>query len=747
MNRILFPFEAISGRSRMKEALLCTLINPNIGGVLVSGVPGTAKTTTVRSFGALAAAAFSMPFVELPLGVQAEELFDSDDMISIIRHERAARNHNGCNDCSSSHASEKIDDNCGGDHHEGGNRRGGNRRKGILSRAAGGFLYVDEINLLPRHIADLLLRWGTGAECRSGHGFPYILIGTMNPNEGSLSPSLLDRFGIYVEAETEKNLRMRAEITAQVLDFEADPFLFLRRFQEQRGSLVLRIEEARRRLLRMRVRRGALILAATLSRDADAEGSRAELSMVETAMALASFDGRHHIRKDDVLKAATFALPHRMRRHLDLSVYSEPPPESHSQESHRSQSSASESEHRTSESLTESLTESSSEHGAGHSAERQSGCDSEHSFESCSEDCPDTESGSESSVLTPQEIHDGFRMKENQHENKESEANRNGEEDWDSAFERVFEPSENVIAPALISSEKERSIRYRWIEGRDSFGRTGGKTVSAHGRSVGTSPYRRGRKIAMFPTVKAALPYQSLRRSAARENAIDGAENIQILGDEACQVFSDNISVNGGVVDSSPSERNWELILSREDLRSYRRIGMRGEYILFLMDASSSMGARGRMAAVKGAVLSILNRSYQKRRRVGMIVFRGNAAELLLPFTGSIDLAAQQLKTLPVGGKTPLDLGLVKAIEAISALKRRERDADITLIVFTDGRSTSRFSEVRAYADVLAELDVKKIVVDTDDSRLRLGFCEQLSDALNGRYMKMDALFVKNSSR
>ena len=276
-----FPFTAILGQDTMKNALIYNVVNPNIGGALISGEKGTAKSTMVRALGELLE---DITVVELPLSITEDNLVGGIDL---------------------KHA---IND--------------GERRfdPGLLHRANGNLLYIDEVNLLADHIIDALLTVHAAGENiveRDGlsvrHEARFVLIGSMNPEEGKLRPQFLDRFGLYAEVSGCAEPHERAEIVRRRIQYESSPRAFCDGWVEEQTRLRTRIQIARQSLSRVTVTEHAMILAAKMSDEAHCAGQRAEIVIVETAKAIAALDGRVQLNADDLKKAAALALPHRMR--------------------------------------------------------------------------------------------------------------------------------------------------------------------------------------------------------------------------------------------------------------------------------------------------------------------------------------------------------------------------------------------------------------------------------------------------
>ncbi len=291
----VFPFSAVVGQERMKRALLAAAINPRIGGVLIMGQRGSAKSTAARALANL------LPPVSVPAGCP---LVCDPDVPEGWCPTCVARGTQGAT----------LD-------LEGALTQGQKRwEPGLLARAHRGLLYIDEVNLLPDHLVDLLLdvaASGINTVEREGislsHPARFILIGTMNPDEGDLRPQLLDRFGLCVEAETLRDPEQRAEVVARTLAFETDPAKFLDRWEEEERPLRQRLAAARSRLPRVRLPEGFPRRIAELCAQAQVEGLRADIIIQKTALALAAWEGRELVTEADVEEAAQMALPHRRK--------------------------------------------------------------------------------------------------------------------------------------------------------------------------------------------------------------------------------------------------------------------------------------------------------------------------------------------------------------------------------------------------------------------------------------------------
>ncbi len=281
-----FPFAAVAGQEKIKKALLLNVINPRIGGVLISGEKGTAKSTLVRG---LANLTQDMRVVDLPLNITEDRLVGSLDIRKAIREGVRAF------------------------------------EAGLLHGAHRNFLYVDEVNLLSEHIVNILLEvssTGVNTVEREGlslsHPSRFILVGSMNPEEGLLRPQFTDRFGLYVEAAGEKDIDIRKEIIKRRLAYEKDTAGFCLRWKKENEAIKSAIIKAKESLTKVIISGESYKLAAQLAQEGKCAGHRAEIVLLETARALAAYEGQDSITENNILEAAALALPHRIREAMSL---------------------------------------------------------------------------------------------------------------------------------------------------------------------------------------------------------------------------------------------------------------------------------------------------------------------------------------------------------------------------------------------------------------------------------------------
>ncbi|EUA71453.1 AAA domain family protein [Mycobacteroides abscessus subsp. bolletii 1513] len=280
-----YPLSAIVGHDRLRLALVLSAVRPDIGGVLIRGEKGTAKSTAVRALASVLGSVDGARLVELPIGATEDRVVGSLDLQKVLRDGEHAFS------------------------------------PGLLARADGGVLYVDEVNLLHDHLVDVVLdaaAMGRVHVERDGVSHSYdarfVLIGTMNPEEGELRPQLLDRFGFAVDIHASRDVEVRAEVIRRRLAYEADPAGFVSRYAAEEAELAVRIADARQLLARVVLPDAELRRIATLCAAFDVDGMRADLVVARAAIAHAAWRGAETVGEPDIRVAAELALPHRRRR-------------------------------------------------------------------------------------------------------------------------------------------------------------------------------------------------------------------------------------------------------------------------------------------------------------------------------------------------------------------------------------------------------------------------------------------------
>lgn len=311
-----YPFTAIIGQDRMKLALILNLVNPALGGVLIRGEKGTAKSTAVRGLtdlleevevvegcpfhcrpghGELCAdcrdkqqlhtVPYTRRVVELPVSSTEDRVVGSLSMEQAIKK------------------GEKVFE------------------PGLLAQANGNILYVDEINLLDDHIVDVLLdsaAMGVNTVEREGvsysHPARFVLVGTMNPEEGDLRPQLLDRFGLVVEIRGEQDVALRSELIRRRMDYEKSPADFCRAWEEQQAQLRTQVRLAQELLPEVVIPESLYLDAAKIGVALQMDGHRADIVLLKAACTLAALRGQQQASREHLIEVAPMVLTHRMRR-------------------------------------------------------------------------------------------------------------------------------------------------------------------------------------------------------------------------------------------------------------------------------------------------------------------------------------------------------------------------------------------------------------------------------------------------
>ncbi|MEV5970631.1 putative cobaltochelatase [Streptomyces sp. NPDC051921] len=656
-----YPFTAVVGMDDLRLALLLNAVSPAVGGVLVRGEKGTAKSTAVRALAELlpevavvAGCRFSCDpaapdpgcpdgphgegaqearparMVELPVGASEDRLVGALDIERALAEGVKAF------------------------------------EPGLLADAHRGILYVDEVNLLHDHLIDLLLdaaAMGSSYVEREGvsvrHAARFLLVGTMNPEEGELRPQLLDRFGLTVEVAASREPEQRVEVVRRRLAFEDDPAAFAARWAEEEAALRGRIVAARALLPQVTLGDAVLLQIAATCAAFEVDGMRADIVMARTATALAAWAGRTEVTSEDVRQAALLALPHRRRRNpFDAPGLDQ-------------------------DKLDETLEQFKGDDEPDDDPDPQ-GPGGDGPGGGGGGGIPPQGDGpapEASDPSGPSDVPDG------------APAPRNGGAGADSGERAAVKAAEPFRTKMLSVPGLGEGAAGRRSRARTEHGRTTGAT-----RPRGTLT-----KLHLAATVQAAAPHQKARGR------------------------------------SGPG-----LVVRRDDLRQATREGREGNLVLFVVDASGSMAARQRMSAVKGAVLSLLLDAYQRRDKVGLVTFRGRAAEVALPPTSSVDAAAARLEQLPTGGRTPLSAGLLKAHDVLRVERLRDPSRRPLLVVVTDGRATGGGADPVALAARAARLHAADgtaaVVVDCETGPVRLGLAGNLARELDGTAVTLDEL-------
>lgn len=530
---------------------------------------------------------------------------------------------------------------------------------GILARAHRQILYIDDINLLrPELLAAVLDTNQNGMNRVEREGLSltrpaeYTVIGTMNPEEGILAPQLLERFGMFVACDAVTEVGTRVEIMQNLLEFWRSPESLREKYQAATSTLREELAAASRLVRQVEISEAMMYLAAEMCAAAFSRGHRAELFLLEAARSIAALAKRAYLLPGDLEEAALFVLPHRTGS-----------PQQEEQQ-----------------------------------REEQAPQPPEQSEQKDGED--DQESGSTPSAQDEALPAEDVEAGEQEPEMAEDSPSKD-EQPEAPAGEHTAAIDKRFALPELkLDLGKDRTVR------RGSGKRSLTKTDLKQGRYVRAVIRTKEPDLALDATIRAAAPFQRLRRH------------------DGCAV---------SIYDA--------------DLRHKLREKRIGSTFLFVVDASGSMGARERMWAVKGVIFTLLTEAYQKRDRVGMIAFRRKSAEIILPVTRSVDLAEKRLQELPTGGKTPLAEGLEAAYRMLHKLSGKDKEQETIVVLITDGRVTAeadspvdQVQQALKIAEGFRKENIVSLVIDTEQDFIKLGIARKIADAMGGSYHRLDEL-------
>ena len=699
-----FPLAALVGQEQLKSALLLCAVNPGIGGVLIRGDKGSAKSTAARGIAGVMApiervvgcayncapgdpsascevcngAATSVettpvPFVNLPLGASEDRVLGSLDFERALKDGRKAF------------------------------------QPGLLASAHRGILYIDEVNLLPDHLVDVLLdaaAMGINRVQREGlsvqHSARIALVGTMNQEEGELRPQLLDRFGMMVEVRAPQEPRLRAEIVRRRLAWEADPEGFGRAWNDQQVALCEQVLRAQGLLPKVTIAEGLLLLISELCCSQGVTSLRADLVMNKAARALAALHGRTSVEPDDLSQAAMLVLPHRRR----AKPFEQPGvDENELQRFMRNAASRPDGDESRGDNDDGDASHARppSEHDEGNASQGDDGRASE--AQQRGGDGDESRGGGDSGDAAgtgPRDAQDDGNTRKGD-DGRASETQQRGAEPDGG------DPEEHVFAAGGVAPPPRIELRSGFVAG-GVVGRRSVAPESRRGREVRAVPDERPTDLAVTATL-----HHSLMRT-------------------------------GGL---SPTGR---LEVTSQDLHQKVKAGRQGSLMLFVVDASGSMAALQRMEMVKATVLSLLRDAYERRDEVGVIAFRGTKAELLLSPTRSVDTAEKQLRDLPTGGRTPLAHALQVAADVLTRNSGASRPEPL-LIVLSDGKANvaidgagDPWQQSLDYAQSFARKGIAALVLDTEVGFVRMGRAGNLAASMGAQCLSLEEFSAETLS-
>jgi magnesium chelatase subunit D len=682
---IRYPLSAIVGQRPLLEALLVNAVSPEVGGVLVRGERGTAKSTAVRALAPLLPAveaavgetyAFgpgqaapgggvsaeaevqlrAAPLVELPLGATLDRLVGALDLRQALSGEHVFE-------------------------------------PGILARAHQGILYVDEVNLLADHLVDALLDAAASGVARVEreavsveHDARFILVGTMNVEEGELRPQLLDRFGLGVEVHAPRDPGERAEIVRRRLAFERDPAAFVQRYADDERELAARIAAARERLAGVRLPERELLRIAGACAKLGVDGVRGDLVTARAARALAALDAAAEVNESHVRRAAALALPHRRRR--DPLDGRQPDPED----------------------VERALNGSPDDDSPKDDGPVSNPPDDDPHDDGSPDDEPPNGTGPTGATppsVTNGRTHTGSTPGDSHSYTDSSGAVTNTSGHTEDTNRHTEDTGPAVPDPAASDPAAPSPPQRR---DRPAPARLPSAALELIGRGagpLGRRAHTNGLQAGAIDS-RVAQPSQAGRETADRQDvAIVATLLARMLGAPA------------------------------EHVRAPIRAGRESAFLCLVVDASGSMGARRRLARVKGALLELLRDAYARRDRVGLIAFRERSAEILITPGAPLERAAEAIRALPAGGRTPLAAGLDAAARLITNEALREPGRRAIAVVLTDGRVHDPAGEIPLAAARLGRTASAVHVIDIEDGPVKLGLAGAVATAAGAQLHRL----------
>ena len=542
-----------------------------------------------------------------------------------------------------------------------------------------------------------------------------LLIMTINHEDRTLTDAEWELVDVHVAMER-ASLESRLAVLQQIRDEISCVETVLPLKEAYASDVVVSLID-NKRISAIATPDAMMSLAVSYALQARTVGHGAEYVLLQVMKSLALLEGSSYCKPRHAELAALYVLPHRMKK-AEISE-SQPSPDENS-------SSASEQDSSQSNDISDSM-----DSDVSNDCEQDdSNGDELHPNESNANDADDTDiddinkDSAEGDDADSSETNGSSNSSESKDRLRNNATNDMGDI-YDKLSSLCLPDTVARIANQLfqwkLESSKTVDRQYRKGSGR----RLMTKTKDTRGRMIRAYQDEQALEdLALVDTLRAAAPYQRLRAAAVVEQEKSSIQPQQL---------------------DHQVEKELSIVIKPQDYRRKAREKRVGAYQLFVVDASGSMAARHRMEATKAAILSLLRDSYIHRDSVGLIAFRKESAEVLLPFTRSVERAERLLASMPTGGKTPLAHGLRMAYTMCDRLLRAHRAERIQIICITDGRATSGDSEdpvaeSKQWARILGTLPVDCIVIDTETGFIKLGLAKELCKLMNGSYYAMDTI-------
>ena len=547
-----------------------------------------------------------------------------------------------------------------------------------------------------------------------------LLIMTINHEDRALTDAEWELVDVHVSMEL-ASLESRVAVLQQTRDGISCADTVLPSTEEHSSKDVVSLID-HKRISSIAVPDAMISLAISYALQARTVGYGAEFILLQVMKSLALLEGGSYCKPIHAERAALYVLPHRMKR--DDTTTSQPSQgENGNSKTDRNQL-ENRAEHASDQTDEDAQYEADQNDSMGNEAspnDLNANDGDSHSAMNSAEDASSQQDDSSEADGSNQ----SNDLDATQKESSDSEAMNVGGDDSQRLSSLCLPDTVARIANQLfqwkLESSKTVDRQYRKGSGR----RLMTKTKDTRGRMIRAYQDEHALEdLALVDTLRAAAPYQRLRAATKTEQ-------------EKLSTQSQQLKQQGG--------KGLSLVIKPQDYRRKAREKRIGAYQLFVVDASGSMAARHRMEATKAAILSLLRDSYIHRDSVGLIAFRKESAEVLLPFTRSVERAERLLASMPTGGKTPLAQGLRMAYTLCDRLLRAHRAERIQIIYITDGRATSGDSEdpvaeSKQWARILGTLPVDCIVIDTETGFIKLGLAKELCKLMNGSYYAMDTI-------
>ncbi len=650
-----YPFSAIVGLDDLKLALVLNVINPRIGGLLIRGSKGSGKTTAVRALpeilpatrtvkdcpfhcspddpsnmcdtcrshylqgSELQAEEKKMRVIELPLGATEDRVVGSLDVEKAIKMGIEAL------------------------------------QPGILAEANQNILYVDEINLLPDHIADDLLdaaATGWNVVEREGisvrHPSRFVLIGTMNPEEGQIRPQLLDRLALSVEVQRVEDAKDRIEVVKRNIEYEAQPEAFTKKYETVQEELKQRIQEARTILSSAKIPDRLVRVVCQLCVELKVDGLRPDIVTAKTAKTIAAFEGRTTVTADDMLKAAELTLGHRTRE----GGFLEPATPQEIRESFNQQL----------------------EKAGPTSEEEKPRMDQ---VKSKPKEDDKKYQDDDRKPMFPF----GLRRKMSSLQREVGKADKIKGTPTSS----VLRDSNKEKASFLFDSEPEKGGRSSTLGGQADWP----KPKTNKGQRF-IDKFRESRLLNLtFMLRRKRTSKQVATQVGKRAVALTSTQRGRIQGWKIPHGTPESIYFPATIRTAAMAQRYRQkpsgvaLAIQKQDIREKQMIYRAPLTIVFALDLSESMFHS--IETIKEVMLKLHSDAYRYRDKVGIVTFKEMGAVVIQHPTSNLKLVANKLMRLRMSGFTPLAAGMEKALEVLRESKRRDRSTIPALIIVTDG--------------------------------------------------------------